>query len=162
VVFNLTGNRMDPVMSYNFLVTLIDSSSIVSLTLGAVGLVPMAGFSECTGLDMTLQVEDYKAGGMNDRVLKFPSRITWSNIRLKRGIALSNDLWEWHYRFVDGDVRRRDGTIVLQDDQQRPIRTWRFRKGLPVKWTGPTLDANQSRVAIEELEIAHEGIRMLV
>jgi phage tail-like protein len=150
--------RVDPYRAFNFLVTLVDS--------GAGSGPPQqsqasGGFSECTGLDISLDVEEYKEGGNNVCTLRFPTRVKWSNIRLKRGIATSDDLWLWHFGFVNGQVVRRDGVVTLQDEQQNAVKTWSFTRGLPVKWTGPSLNAAQNQIAIEELEIAHEGLKLL-
>lgn len=122
---------------------------------------PAGGFSECTGLEIALDAEEYKEGGNNGKSLRFPTRVKWTNIRLKRGIALSDDLWLWHYGFVEGTVSRRDGVVTLLDEQQNPVKVWAFKRGLPVRWTGPSLNAMQSQVAIEELEIAHEGLMLM-
>ena len=70
--------RVDPVRSYNFAVTLASASDVLALLLAPVGLTPAAGFSECSGLETTLDIEDYKEGGNNGKVLKFPTRVTWS------------------------------------------------------------------------------------
>jgi phage tail-like protein len=122
---------------------------------------PAAGFSECTGLELALDIEEYKEGGNNGTVLRFPTRAKWTNLRLKRGIALSDDLWQWHYGFVQGTGARRDGVVTLLDEQQNPVKVWLFKRGIPVKWTGPSLNATQSQVAFEEIEIAHEGMTLL-
>ncbi len=122
---------------------------------------PAGGFSECTGLEIGMDPEEYKEGGNNGKSLRFPSQIKWTNIKLKRGIALSDDLWLWHYGFVQGTVSRRDGVVTLLDEQQNPVKVWAFKRGLPVRWTGPSLNAMQSQVAIEELEIAHEGLMLM-
>ena len=120
----------------------------------------LGGFSECSGLEMSLDVEEYQEGGNNGRVHKFPTRVTWSNIRLRRGVSISDDLWNWHYAFVEGKGQRRDGIITLQNDMHIPFKVWHFYGGLPVRWIGPSLDAAQSQIAIEELEIVHQGIRL--
>jgi phage tail-like protein len=122
---------------------------------------PVAGFSECSGLELALDIEEYKEGGNNGTVLRFPTRAKWTNLRLKRGIALSDDLWQWHYGFVQGTGTRRDGVVTLLDEQHNPVKAWSFKRGIPVKWTGPTLNATQSQVAFEEIEIAHEGMTLL-
>ena len=160
MALGVAGQRLDPVMGYNFLITLIESSSLLASVLAGIQNVVLGGFNECSGLEMALQVEDYNEGGNNVGVLRFPTRITWSNIRLKRGAALSDDLWKWHYSFVEGTGKRRDGVIVLQNDTHDPVKVWYFTRGLPVKWTGPALNATQSQLAIEELEIAHEGLKL--
>jgi len=156
------ATRSDPLKGYNFLVSLLDSSSslalAVNIALLAITNTPAAGFSECSGLEMTLDIEEYKEGGRNSESLKFPSRIKWSNIVLKRGIGSSTTLWDWHYSFVQGTGKRRDGMIILQDDTHTPHNIWYFRRGLPVKYTGPSLNATQNAVAIEAIEISHEGL----
>jgi phage tail-like protein len=156
--------RADPVLGHNFLISLVDSSSTLALlgsVASAIGQNIVGGFSECSGLDMSLDVEDREEGGRNGEVLKFPTRVKWSNIILKKGVGLSKDLWNWHYSFVEGRGRRRDGVIVLQDSQRRPHNVWHFRRGLPFKYTGPAMNASQNNVAIEVLEIAHEGLTQL-
>jgi phage tail-like protein len=160
MALNVAGVRIDPVGSYNFLITLVDSSSVLTSVLIGIQNVVLGGFTECSGLEMSLDVEEYQEGGRNGTVLKFPTRVTWTNIRLRRGVALSDDLWNWHYGFVEGKGKRRDGIIVLQNDLHIPVKVWHFTRGLPVKWTGPSMDATQSQVAIEELEIAHEGLKL--
>jgi phage tail-like protein len=62
--------------------------------------------------------------------------------------------------YVNGNGKRRDGVIVLCDELRLPLKTWTFSRGLPLKWTGPTLNAAQSTIAIESLEIMHEGLRL--
>lgn len=185
------GMRVDPYRSFNFLITLTHSprqlnfggyappapaprppsppptvSVTVQVSVGPAGpppppAPPAGGFSECTGLELGLDVEEYKEGGNNGTVLRFPTRAKWTNIKLKRGMALSDDLWLWHYGFVQGTVSRRDGVVTLLDEQQNPVKVWKFKRGLPVRWTGPSLNAMQSQVAVEELEIAHEGLTLL-
>jgi phage tail-like protein len=118
------------------------------------------GFQECTGLDTSLEVEDYKEGGLNDRIRKFPTRVTWQNIVLKRGIGMSDDLWNWHAAYMKGTGVRRDGIITLEDDQHNPLKQWHFTRGLPIRWTGPAFNAKASEVAIESIEICHEGITL--
>ena len=126
----------------------------------AAGTGVAGGFQECTGLDTSLEVEDYKEGGLNDRIRKFPSRVTWTNIVLKRGIGLSDDLWNWHAAYMTGTGVRRDGIITLEDDQHNPLKQWHFTRGLPIRWTGPAFNAKTSEVAIESIEIIHEGITL--
>ena len=159
------GARSDPVLSFNFLISLVDTSSSValSLTAGLAGIAASAvgGFSECTGLEMSLEMEEYQEGGLNGYVHRFPTRVTWSNITLKKGMRMDADLWNWHYAFVEGRVLRRDGVIFLLDERRQPHTTWYFRRGLPVKYAAPSLSAQQNEVAIESLEIAHEGIFQL-
>jgi len=157
-----TAIRDDPVLNHNFVISLVDSSStlamVESAALSAIFDVALGGFSECSGLEMSLKVEEYREGGRNSAVLKFPSRVEWTNITLKKGMGAGTALWDWHYGFVEGRGKRRDGIIALLTDLRVPNNLWYFRRGLPVKYSGPSLNATQSSVAIESIEIAHEGI----
>jgi phage tail-like protein len=163
--FGAVGQRLDPPLNHNFLVSLLDSSSGLVAALGsavsAITDAAVAGFSECSGLEMSLKVEDYNEGGRNGTVLKFPTRISWGPITLKRGVALSSTLWDWQFGFVQGLGHRRDGIITLLNEQQLPLTVWYFRRALPVKYTGPALNATQNNVAIESIELVHEGIYQL-
>jgi phage tail-like protein len=155
-----TGVRLDPFPAFNFLVTFVDTSNPKTTGLDAIRNTPLGGFSECGGLEMTLQVDEHREGGTNGKVLKFPGRVMWSNIRLRRGMTFDEALWNWHYTFVTGEGRQRDGIVLLQNEEQIPVKAWVFRGGLPVRWSGPALDAGQSRISIEELEIAHHGLEL--
>ena len=94
-LMSATAQRVDPVMAHNFLVSLLDTSSGLALansfTLPAILDVVAGGFSECTGLEMSMKVEEYKEGGRNGTVLKFPNRVEWSAITLKKGLGGSAD-----------------------------------------------------------------------
>lgn len=153
--------RIDPVLGFNFLITFVDSGSTLATTPYDLTTTPWGGFSECSGLETTLDVEEYKEGGNNGTILKFPTRVTWANLRMKRGLAISHLLWDWHYQFAQGVGVRKDGIIILQDEAHNPVQVWQFFRGLPVKWTGPSMNAAQSQVALEELEIAHEGLKLV-
>jgi phage tail-like protein len=149
-----------PVGGFNFNVRLLDTAKPGTAILSTVAPPPGGGFSECVGLESTMQVEEYREGGRNDGVLKFPGRIAGGNIRLKRGAGISKDLWKWHENYLRGQGKRRDGVIELLDDGGQVVATWRFRRGIPIRWVGPNLVAGQSSVAVEELEIAHEGLKV--
>jgi phage tail-like protein len=153
----------DPVGNYNFRVRLLDAAA--TLIAGVAGLFGVelsddAGFSECRGIEGTLQLQEYPEGGVNDRVHRFPTRMTWSNITLQRGVGLTPQLWDWYKAYLEGRGKRRDGLITLLNDQRNPVMVWKFKRGIPVKWTGPTLSGNGREVAIETLEIAHEGLEV--
>lgn len=154
--------RLDPLPAFNFLIALLDTSSTFSAIKSGVRDLALGGFSECSGLESTLETFDYLEGGVNDRVHRFPTRFSYSNITLKRGVGFGEDLWLWHQEFVEGRGKRRDGLIILQNEFQAPIKIWTFSRGLPVKWTGPTLNAQASEISIETLEIAHEKLELVM
>ena len=153
------GVRTDPLGAWNFVVTLIDSTNALTAGVSAIGSQMLLGFSECSGLDANVQLEEHHEGGNNGAALKVPTRVSYGNIRLRRGVALSDDLWNWTASFARGRGRRRDGTIALQNDLRITVRMWAFTGALPVKWTGPALDAAQNRLAIEELELAPQRLQ---
>jgi phage tail-like protein len=154
--------RGDPVLNHNFIVSLLDTGSaldaVMSIGKSALFDVALGGFSECSGLEMTMKTEDYKEGGDNGGMRRFASRVEWSNLTLKKGVGVGTSLWDWHYGFVTGQGRRRDGLVALLNAQHLPVAVWLFTRALPVKDTGPALSATQNAVAIEALEIAHEGV----
>lgn len=155
--------RIDPLSVFNFYLTLIDASNVVNSLLTAAFNYAVAGFTECTGLEVTLEVMEYKEGGVNDYVRKFPTRTSHGNITLKRGVIyLEDDLWTWHQGFVQGSGTRKDGLIVLLDEARKPAKVWKFKRGIPMKWVGPSMNSTQNNVAIESLEIAHEGLTLEV
>lgn len=139
-----TGERTDPYMGFNFLVE-IDG-------------ITRAGFRECSGLDSTQDPVEYREG---DDVLtphKLPGLNKYSNISLKWGITDDAELWEWRKKAMDGTVERKNGSIVLRNDKGEEKLRWNFKEAWPTKWAGPTFNATSNEVAIESLDIAHEGV----
>ena len=110
-------------------------------------------FSECSGLSLEYEVYEYTEGGQNDFVHKLPTRLRYPNLVLKRGITDENRLVEWLLERTPTQV-----TVKLQRADGKAVRTWAFDKAYPVKWQGPTLNANSSNPATETLEIAHKGL----
>ena len=137
--------RNDPYKAFNFLVE-IDG-------------IAHAVFSEVTGLESETAVIEYRAGGENV-VRKLPGLTKFGNITLKRGITQDAELWNWRKSIVDGDIDRRNGSIVLLDDKRSPVVRWNFHDGWICKWEGPALSAQSNEVAIETMEIAHEGLEL--
>jgi phage tail-like protein len=169
-----TAKRHDPLLGHNFQVSLMDGqgagtsgSGLTTFVLSTVGIKTAAGFSEISGLEMSMDVEEYAAGGHNGAMLKFPGRLKWANLVMKRGVIAKrdytdrSDLWTWIQTFIDGAGVRKDGLITLMDEAQRPQIVWGWRRGLPLKWTGATMNASQSQIAIEQIEISHEGLYLM-
>jgi phage tail-like protein len=140
----------DPYAGFNFLLE-IDS-------------VQVAGFSECSGLQMEIKTFDYKEGGRNNSTLKFPEHASYGNVTLKRGVTVSNELVGWQIDAAEGRFQRTEEgenfAIVFMDELGTPVKRWNLVRAFPVKWAGPDLKATGGEIAIESLEIAHEGIQV--
>jgi phage tail-like protein len=119
--------------------------------------VARAAFSEVSGLESETAVIEYRTGGENV-VRKLPGLTKFGNIILRRGVTQDADLWNWRKSVVEGSIDRRNGSIVLLDDKRNEIVRWNFQSGWICKWEGPTLNAKANEVAIETIEIAHEGL----
>lgn len=139
-----TGDIKDPFGNYNFLVELDG--------------ITRAAFQECSGFDSTIDVIEHREGGENTTLRKLPGMTKYSNITLKWGVTDDTELYEWHRRIVQGDIERKNGSIVLLDRKGEEVVRWNFVRGWPTKWDGPDLNAEGTDVAIEMLEIAHEGV----
>ena len=139
-----TGSRNDPAAAFRFEVTIDE--------------LPPGGFTECTGLQIEVEVQDYVEGGQNGYVHRFPSRAKQSNLTFKRGIV-DRTLWEWYDDTVQGRIRLRDGTITIRDPSGTTVlAAWEFRGAFPCRWTGPDLNATQSAVAVESFELCPQRL----
>ncbi len=139
-----TANRDDPVPAFRFEIKLDD--------------LPVSGFSEVTGLQMELEPQEYQEGGVNSFVHKFPNRTKQNNLTLKRGIV-DRKIWDWFYDMTQGTVKLRHGSILVRDPSGGDVvMRWDFRGAFPTKWVGPDLNATQNSVAVETLELAHQGL----
>lgn len=117
------------------------------------------GFSEVSGLSAELETEEYEEGGINGYTHTFPKRFSYSNLTLKQGLVDEEKLWGWVRQAILGKAERKNGRIIMIDNTGTKARGWEFLSGYPVRWEGPNLVADQNAVAMETLEIAHEGIR---
>jgi phage tail-like protein len=136
--------RFDPFMSFNFIVELH-------------GLI-VGGFSEVSGLESQIETEDYREGGVNNYVHHFPKQTTQSNLVLTKGIAGIGSLWDWYYNTTQGIIQRKNGTIMMLNQQRIPVMWWNFYNAYPTKWTGPQFNASNENVAVEAVELVHEGL----
>lgn len=116
------------------------------------------GFSEVTGFDASIDVMEYREGDMVQTTMKIPGLKKYGNITLKQGLATSKVLYDWMIAGVNGAVDRKTITITLLDDEENPAASWQVINAWPIKYTAPDFNATSSEVAIETLEIAHEGM----
>ncbi len=126
-------------------------------------------FQECSGLEIEMDVSEYLEGGRNDGVIRSVGRAKYVPIVLKRGMfypssgSANRDLWNWLQGIAAGErpVARYDGMIKVMSSGENVSATWVFDRGLPTKIRGPELNAKTGEVAIEELTITHEGLRLV-
>lgn len=126
------------------------------------------GFQECSGLEIEMDVDTFKEGGRNDQQVQRLGRVTSPNLVLKRGLVYPKDgqanreLWTWLQEVGAGvrPARRYDGTVEVEGLEDEIVARWSFQRALPAKLVGPKLDAKSGEIAIEELHLAHEGLRM--
>ena len=138
------------------------SDPIVSAWFGVEFSNKLVGaFRECTGLGSENEVVESKASAKDGKfvISKQPGRIKWNNITLKRGMTDTMDMWKWRGMVEKGDMTsaRVNGSIVMFNQEGKEMARWNFTNAWPSKLTGPTANAQNNEVAIEELEIIHEG-----
>ncbi len=139
------GSTTDPWIGFHFTVEIAG--------------VQQAKFTDCSGLEAKVDVFEYQEGGVNDFVHKLPGRRSFSNVTLKRGVTSSTHLWEWLHRLATKAAKsseKKNISIVLYDKKGTEVFRWNLINAYPVKWTGPTMQTEQSAVLIESLELAFQ------
>jgi phage tail-like protein len=136
--------RTDPYTSFRYLVE-ID------------GIV-QAGFSDCSGIGSKVEVIEYREGGDPTTVRKLRGRVTYPDITLRWGATDSHELLDWHMQAVNGAPSRRNGSIVLLDDDGQEKLRWNFFNAWPSGWDGPTLTARSTDIAIHTLTVSCERL----
>jgi phage tail-like protein len=116
-----------------------------------------AAFSEVSGLESETVVVEYRTGSEHG-LRKLPGLTKYSNIVLKRGITQDAELWNWRQRVIEGNLDRHNGSIILLDDSGQEQVRWNFHNAWPCKLNASSLNAHGNEVAIETLELAHEGL----
>ncbi len=138
--------RTDPYLAFRYQLT--------------IGGVPVGGFSEVSGLQIEIEVEDYREGGRNDYVHRLPGPAKYpQNLVLKWGLTDDDFLWWWHELAVAGQIVRLSGAIFMVNGDGLAPWHWDFIDAYPVRWIGPPLRAGSAELAIETLELVHNGLK---
>ncbi len=118
------------------------------------------GFTEVTGLTIETEVIEYREGNSPEyNKTKMPGLRKYSNITMKRGIfASDNDYYNWFNTVKLNQIERRDITISLLNENHEPVVVWKVKSAFPIKMQSPDLKADANEVAIESVDIAHEGL----
>lgn len=117
-------------------------------------------FTEVSGLDVETEVIEYRDGAMPDYAkMKIPGMQKYGNVTLKRGIfAGDNEFFDWWNTVALNTVERRDVTISLLNEAHEPVMVWKVRNAWPAKVAGTDLKADGNEIAIETVELAHDGL----
>jgi phage tail-like protein len=120
------------------------------------------GFAEVAGLTQENQAIEYRDGSFPEySSIKMPGLRKFSNLTFKRGIVKSdNDFFKWLSTVKLNTVERRNLVISLLNEEHQPVMVWKVLNAFPVKVEGPGLKATGNEVAIESIEIAHEGLEL--
>jgi phage tail-like protein len=119
-----------------------------------------AAFSECDGLEMNQEVKTIREGGNNGVQIKLAGATTYGTMTLKRGLTASFDLWSWFESSIaDPSVRADASVVLLAPDGSENVR-WTLTGCLPVKLKAPPLNAKDGMVAVEELQVAYQSLKL--
>ena len=145
------------------------ATSVADESAGGAALTDGA-FQEVSGLEVELDISDHLEGGRNDGVIRRVGRAKYVPLVLKRGMfhtpqgQLNREIWAWLQSIAAGTrpIPRYDGLVeVFGRNVEEVVATWQFERGVPAKVRGPELNAKTGEIAIEELHIAHEGLRLV-
>ena len=141
------AERNDPYPQFSFLIEIKDLTE------------PVAGFTEVAGMNAESDIIEYREG--NDIAMrKLPGLRKFGNITLKRGYTTNRALWDWRKSTLDGQTQRKDGSIVLRNEEGKEVLRWNFFEGWISKYEGPALNAKTNEAAIESIEIVHERLEL--
>jgi len=120
-----------------------------------------AAFSECDGLEMSMEVKTIREGGSNDRQIRLNGALAYGQLTLKRGMTENFDLWKWFQDSVDDPRLRADAEVVLLGADGSTERAhFHLSRCVPVKLKAPALNARDGQIAVEELQIAYETLQL--
>jgi phage tail-like protein len=120
-----------------------------------------AAFSECDGLEMTMEVKTIREGGINDRQYRLTGPVAYGQLTLKRGMTGNWDLWDWFRQVsLDPSLRADAEVVVLGKDRKTPAMSFLLTRCVPIKLKAPALNAASGGVAIEELQLAYETLTL--
>lgn len=118
-----------------------------------------ASFSECSGLSVEIENQKYYEGGVNNQQRVFLKQTKFTDITLKRGMTDDITFWEWMEKTLKpGKKERRNIVILVFNHAGETMQSWNLTGAIPVGWKTPSLQADASSVAIEELVLAYEGL----
>jgi phage tail-like protein len=118
----------------------------------------IATFQECDGLNAYRHYDYFYEGGNNSAPYAIPGPVFYDTIKLRKGIIHNINFWEWFMSMPEHSSMRKNGSIVLCKPNGEEARRWNFFNAFPVRWAGPRFDALKDELAVEEIELVHEGL----
>lgn len=135
----------DPYRSYNFKLE--------------IGGVAEGHFTECSGLSVKIEPIAYREAGNHQLVRHIPGPVDYTTVTLKYGVTKSRELWDWLMKSAEGNVQRRNVTIVLLDGQgDSEVMRWNLVDAWPSEWQGAALNASEKALAIETLTLVFDRL----
>ena len=125
-----------------------------------IGASIVASFSECSGISIEVEKEVYHEGGVNEQQRISLGQTRFSDITLKRGMTDDNTFSEWLGELFEGQTKRRNVTIMTFNQAGDIMKSWSLIGAIPVGWQLPSLEADGNIVAVEELTLAFEGLKI--
>jgi phage tail-like protein len=154
------ATELAPFHVFRFRVDFYKSSIKAGATTNAVS-VCRGAFSDCTGLEATMEPKVIKEGGRNYGHNQRVGQVSFSTVILKRGMTDNHDLWNWFNKLNDGAYASRLSVkITVLDMAGEPLMAWRLDNAMPVKFKAADLSARNNEIGIEELHLAHEGLHL--
>jgi phage tail-like protein len=138
------GNRRDPLPVFCFKIQIEGVQAF---------------FKSVSGLKFETESIPVREGGANDTTFMLVGATKWSPIVLKNGFTAGSDLLKWRNQWMSGTMNRRNGVITQLNTAGQDMAKWEFVRGWPTKWEMSEFDASKSELAIETLEITHEGLK---
>lgn len=131
----------------------------VELRIDDIPRICNAAFSECDGLEMTMEAKTVKEGGNTAQLHRLAGPLAFGTLTLKRGMTNTFDLWDWFSKVIDDPTIRADGeVVVLAQDRTTERARFVLDRCLPVKLKAPVLNAKDGAVAVEELQLAYDSL----
>jgi phage tail-like protein len=128
---------------------------------GVSSQVCSAAFSDCDGLEMTMDVKTIREGGNNGEQIRLTGPLSFGTLTLKRGMTANFELWKWFSTMLTRPNLRADADVILfAADGITERARFRLKSCLPIKLKAPALNAKDGAVAIEELQLAYESLSL--
>ncbi len=155
---------MSPIVAFRFQIAFSEAPLTSAVALPTVVPMCSGSFSECSGIEATMEPKVIKEGGRNYGDAQRAGKVTFSTVTLKRGLTSNQDLWRW-FELVNRRASasyRLTAVLTVLGPEGGPVKwAWQLDRCMPIKFKAPDLTATSSQVAIEELHLVHEGLHLV-